>query len=528
MQRSIPDNLFVLELANNHMGDIKHGLRIIAELAVVCKKFPYKFAIKLQYRHLDTFIHPDYAGRDDIKYVKRFSETRLTQAERQQLIGAIAEHGFLSMCTPFDEASVDDIERDNFDIVKVGSCSFTDWPLLERIGQMKEPKPVILSTGGATRDDIDNVYGYFDNRKREFAFMHCIAEYPTRPESMQLNQIDWLRQRYPEIRVGYSTHETPGQVLPIAMAVAKGCTIFEKHVGVASGQYALNDYSSDPAQVEEWISTAHSALSMCGAPVTARYEASQKENSTLLSLRRGVFVNRDIAAGAVIKAEDVFMAIPTVEGQITANDWSKYMRYVATEAISAKSAVLSASVRKESMRDQVLEIVARVQELLRQGNIVIPRGTKLEISHHYGMDKFYDYGAALITVINRDYCKKLIAVLPGQKHPTHAHKKKDETLHVLHGKLRVTLDGETRDYTAGEMIVVEPLMNHSFESDDGCVFEEISSTHYKDDSVYTDESINQNAERKTLITYWNDFTPFDIERLRKKNSTEEKSGAVTI
>ena len=67
-------------MANNHMGDVSHGLKIISEFGLVCRKFPqFKFAFKLQYRDLDTFIHPAMRGRDDIKYIKRFSATRLSR-----------------------------------------------------------------------------------------------------------------------------------------------------------------------------------------------------------------------------------------------------------------------------------------------------------------------------------------------------------------------------------------------------------------------------------------------------------------
>src|SRR5262249_16292338 len=157
----IPERLFVLEMANNHMGDVEHGLEIIRQFAAVCKPFPFKFAFKLQYRDLDTFIHPDFKQRSDIKYVKRFSETRLSQDERGRLIAEIKKCGFTAMCTPFDEISVDHIVEDAFDIIKVGSCSFTDWPLLEQV--VRADKPLILSVGGATQDDIDNVVAFLDH-----------------------------------------------------------------------------------------------------------------------------------------------------------------------------------------------------------------------------------------------------------------------------------------------------------------------------------------------------------------------------
>jgi sialic acid synthase SpsE/quercetin dioxygenase-like cupin family protein len=509
MESRIPDKLFVLEMANNHMGDVEHGLRIIREFAAVCGEFPFNFAFKFQYRFLDTFIHPDFQKRTDIKYIKRFTETRLKPKDMLRLIAEVKAQGFKSMCTPFDEVSVKQVVEDNFDIVKVGSCSFTDWPLLEQIALVD--KPIVLSTAGASLDEIDNVVAFMTHNTKDFALMHCIAEYPTAQSNMHLNQIDFLRSRYPQLRVGFSTHENPDEAIAVSMAIAKGCTIFEKHVGLSTERYSLNDYSATPQQVCKWLSSAQHAFEMLGTG-GERLEASEQEKSTLHSLRRGVFAKREIAVGESLSAHDVYMAIPTQEGQITANDWSKYSRFIATLPIPTGTALLGSNTCKKNVRETILSIILQVHKMLELGNIVIPSGAMLEISHHYGLEKFHEYGATLITVINREYCKKVLVVLPGQKHPNHYHKKKDETLHVLHGTLNVTLGEVTRDYLAGEMVVVEPGMHHSFTSKNGAVFEEISSTHYINDSVYTDPAINENVERKTVVNHWYKVTQFDLEK----------------
>jgi len=163
--------LFIFEMANNHMGDVNHGLRIIRELEIVKKNFVsfFDFAIKLQYRDLNTFIHPDYRERLDFKYIKRFLETKLTEEEFKLIKNEIKKTGFLAICTPFDEKSVDLIEKHGFDIIKIGSCSFTDWPLLERI--VRTDKPIIASVAGVPLDDIDKVVLFFEHREKNFALI---------------------------------------------------------------------------------------------------------------------------------------------------------------------------------------------------------------------------------------------------------------------------------------------------------------------------------------------------------------------
>ncbi|MBF0380062.1 MAG: N-acetylneuraminate synthase family protein [Magnetococcales bacterium] len=495
------DRLFILEMANNHMGSVEHGLHVIREFAKVCKGFDFNFAFKMQYRQLDTFIHPDFKDRMDIKYVKRFSETSLSRDDTRKLVQEIKNQGFLSICTPFDPESVDLIIEDGFDVLKIASCSFTDWPLLERIGECQ--LPVIGSTAGIKTEDIDNVVSFMKHRDIRFTLMHCVAEYPTATENLQLNQIDFLMERYPDIPIGYSTHEEPSQSDIIALAIAKGCNVFEKHVGVPTSEYSINAYSATPQQVFNWLTAAKRAFTICGVS-NRRIEPTQKELDSLVSLRRGIYANNDIVAGERIKDSDVFMAIPTKPGHITANDWSKYDHYYATKTIKKGEPVLESNSRIEIIRKQIEDIVGSVTELLKAGNIVIPQESKLEISHHYGLKNFAKTGISMITVVNREYCKKLIVVLPGQNHPEQYHKVKEETFHVLYGTLDLALDGVSKKCYPGDVITIERGVRHAFGCQDGVVLEEISSNHSQDDSYYSDPEILNNPNRKTFVSFWLD------------------------
>ena len=103
--------LFILEMANNHMGDVAHGVALIRAMRDAVAGFDqFEFAFKLQFRDLDTYIHPSARGRADLKYVKRFEETRLSRANFEALIAEMRACGFTPACTPFDEPSVQLIE----------------------------------------------------------------------------------------------------------------------------------------------------------------------------------------------------------------------------------------------------------------------------------------------------------------------------------------------------------------------------------------------------------------------------------
>lgn len=502
MAENIFDKLFILELANNHMGDVDHGLATIREFGKVCGKFPFRFAFKFQYRQLDTFIHPEYKGRKDIKYVARFEETRLSEEQFLKLKDEAKANGFLTACTPFDEASVDLVERQGFDIIKVASCSFTDWPLLERV--VKVDRPIVLSTAGADLMDIDNVVAFMEHRRKQFALMHCVGEYPTPKERYELGQIEFLRQRYPEVAVGYSTHESPADIDAVKVAIGSGARVLERHVALKTDKYVPNAYSSHPEQIERWVSAAADAFVMRGA-VGRRRDISAKEAEDLRGLRRGVFAGGDIQPGEIITEANCFFAIPNEKGQLLSNELSKYATFTARELIKAGGAVMASATEYRNMHLKVKETLGKIRRLIAESHIALPPRVELELSHQYGLEKMDRYGATIINCINREYCKKIIIMLPGQENPVHRHEKKEETFQILHGKLHITVGGREQDYKKGEIVVVERGQKHSFRSEEGAIFEEVSTTHYNDDSFYDDQAIMDNKDRKTELTFWSDW-----------------------
>jgi sialic acid synthase SpsE/mannose-6-phosphate isomerase-like protein (cupin superfamily) len=491
--------LFIYEMANNHMGDVEHGIRIVRELKNASEGFPFGFCVKLQYRDIDSCIHPSYQGRYDLKYVKRFSETRLSWDQYRRIKDAIVEAGFLAMCTPWDEISVDKIVEHGFDFMKVPSCYLTDWPLLERIA--KYDLPVVASTAGEPLEEIDRVVSFLKHRNKSLTIMHCVGEYPAPDDHLHLGQIELLRKRYPEIPVGYSTHERPDNVEAVKIALALGAVMFEKHVGVATDKYALNAYSANPGQVRKWLESAADALTLIGGSAK-RYPAPPGEQIALRDLARGAFVRNSVTAGEPIRHSNVFYAMPNVDGQLVAQDFSKYTEFVASHDIPAGGAIMSNQVKTINTRDAVYKIVCEVKALIRKSKVQVPGHCELEISHHYGLEKFREFGLTAITVINREYCKRLMVVLPGQKHPEQWHNVKDETYHVLYGDVTVDLEGSQTTHKANGVVTIPHGIKHSFWTKSGTVIEEVSSSYSSDDSFYSDAAIGGNKNRKTFVSHW--------------------------
>lgn len=493
------NDLFILDMANNHQGSLEHGKKIIKACGEVIKKHNVKTAFKFQFRNLDTFIHPDYLEYTENKHIKRFRGTGLSLEEFSILKKEIIENGMITICTPFDEESVDNIMELDFDIVKVASCSADDWPLLEKISQTG--KPVVCSTAGLNIKQIDNIVSFFEHRGVHFAIMHCIAIYPTPEDKLELNQIGFLKKRYPQITIGFSTHEEPNNFDIVKMAFAKGARIFERHVGLETDEIKLNAYSSNPEKLDHWIEAYKKAVKVCG--VENRSPADRSEMESLHSLKRGVFATQRIKKGEQLNRKKVFFAIPLLDGQLISGEWNELL--IADKNYDNGEA-LSSSLKKTipAKKELIYQIIHEIKGMLNESKIVVGSAFSVELSHHYGIERFREIGATIIDCINREYCKKLIVLMPSQKHPYHYHKKKEETFQVLSGEMVVELAGKRRIMYPGDTILVQPGVWHKFESHEGVIFEEISTTHYNDDSFYEDKSINQLKRelRKTKLINW--------------------------
>jgi len=213
-------------------------------------------------------------------------------------------------------------------------------------------------------------------------------------------------------------------------------------------------------------------------------------------------VKRSVKKGEKLGIQDFYYAFPNATGQLVANDVSKYINYTTKSAISKDGPVIKGALTIEDTREKIYAIVKSVHALLIKSGIAVPTSVNMEISHHYGLSKFYSYGMCMFTIVNRGYCKKLLVMLPGQCHPTQYHKKKEETFNILYGTFVVTLNGKKQMCNPGDVVVVERGVRHIFATKTGGVLEEISSTHYLNDSFYSDPAISRNPNRKTFITHW--------------------------
>lgn len=320
--REIFENLFILELANNHWGTLDRGLKIIRDHAQVVRYNNIRAAIKLQFRDVDAFIHPKFKGNTTHRYIKKTEDTKVTKDQFICMVEEIRNLGCIPMATPFDEASVDLCLEFNMPIIKIASSDINDWILIEKIASTR--LPVIVSTGGASEKDLDDIVHFFEKREIPLAINHCVSLYPSEDDELELHQIDYLSKRYPNHIIGFSSHEYHDWRSSMLISYAKGVRTWERHIDIDYNEIPVSPYCSLPNQCDEWFKAFHKAKQMCGGYSDSRRVISQKEIEYLNNLVRGVYAKYDLEPGYIFSHDkfekDFFLAIPLLKGQLSCRE----------------------------------------------------------------------------------------------------------------------------------------------------------------------------------------------------------------
>lgn len=319
ISRDYFEDLFVLELANNHWGSLQRGKKIVDEFSRVVRYNNVRASIKLQLRDVENFIHRDYRNRQDIRYIKKTLDTQMSRQDFSELFEYIMKAGCIPSATPFDEASVKFLDELGLPFVKIASSDLNDWILIEAIAKLK--KPVIVSTGGSSLKDLDDLVTFFENRGIPLALNHCVSLYPSEDRQLELNQIDFLRNRYSGVTIGFSTHECHDWTSSVMMAYAKGARTFERHIDIELDGIPVSPYCTLPHQCDQWFRAFAKAKEMCGASGTEKRIPPSDEIKYLDALVRGVYACRNLKSGERITEQDIYLAVPLLAGQVSCREF---------------------------------------------------------------------------------------------------------------------------------------------------------------------------------------------------------------
>ena len=218
-------------------------------------------------------------------------------------------------------------------------------------------------------------------------------------------------------------------------------------------------------------------------------------------LKRGVYAKKDLPSGKILEESDFFYAMPVQEGQLNASSVEKLIGTVCPFEINKNQPIKQETIDASLNNETIIEIIKSAKTRLEESAIALSGLEKAEISCHYGLDNFSEHGAFIIDKINREYCKKLIIMNAGQRHPVHHHIQKEEAFELLSGDCCLIIQGKQIHMKPGKPIVIARGVKHSFSSQAGCVIEEVSTTHIPGDSIYEDPKINslKLEERKIKV-----------------------------
>ena len=219
---------FIAEVGNNHNGDYYLAKKTIEEAVRVGAD-----AVKFQKRFIDEVFTKELQEKLQTKdqiFGKTYGEYRqaleLDFDEFVKLKKVSEELGTIFFATPFDKKSVDFLEEVGVDLYKIASFDATNLPLLEYVA--KKGKPVILSTGMTSLEELDEAVETILQYNNQLIILHCVSVYPTIDERLNLATIPFLKERYAPLPVGYSGHEM--DYSPTLAAVSLGAKCVERHI----------------------------------------------------------------------------------------------------------------------------------------------------------------------------------------------------------------------------------------------------------------------------------------------------------
>jgi N-acetylneuraminate synthase len=206
--------------------------------------------------------------------------------------------GLICFSTPFDETSVDFLEKLGSPAYKIASFENTDIPLIKRVAATG--KPLIISTGMATQEELDESVD--EARKagcKNLILLKCTSTYPATPENSNLLTIPYLRDRY-GCEIGLSDH-TLGIGVAVA-SVALGATMIEKHFTLKRSDGGVDAaFSLQPNEMKQLVEETARAWQALGKVFVSPTESEKSS----ITFRRSLYIVKDMKAGDVLTKENV-------------------------------------------------------------------------------------------------------------------------------------------------------------------------------------------------------------------------------
>jgi N-acetylneuraminate synthase/sialic acid synthase len=297
----------IAEVGHNHQGDVEKCKAIFAAAADAGAD-----AVKLQKRDNRTlFTHEMYASvyNSENAYAPTYGSHRekleFNATQYVELKHYAESLGLLFFSTAFDEASAEFLEELRMPAYKIASGDLVNIPLLRKVARYG--KPMIVSTGGATMDDVRRAYDAIVPLNRNLCIMQCTSGYPAPHEELNLKVIETYRRTFPDIVVGFSSHDA-GIAMPL-VGYMLGARVFEKHFTLNRSWKGTDQaFSLETSGLKRVVRDLERARIALGDGRKRPYES---EIEPLNKMVKRVVAAGNLKAGSRLRPSDLAFRIPT-------------------------------------------------------------------------------------------------------------------------------------------------------------------------------------------------------------------------
>jgi sialic acid synthase SpsE len=297
--------LVIAEIGVNHDGSVDRALELVEHAARNGAD-----AVKLQIFRAASLMHASSAFAayqkdrcDDPSPADMLRRYELPPDDLHRIVSAIRALNLIPLATPFSLSDIDTLAALDLPAIKIASPDLVNLPLLQRAAALA--RPMLLSTGAATMDEVGQTVTWLRDWEVPFALLHCISSYPTPPDQTHLSWIAELSSHF-HVPVGFSDHTT--EELTGALAVAAGATIIEKHLTYDRNAPGPDHAASaDPEQFSRYVQAIRQAERLCG-PAGKRVLPIEEDVRRVS--RQSLVLCRDVPANQPLKESDLMTQRP--------------------------------------------------------------------------------------------------------------------------------------------------------------------------------------------------------------------------
>jgi len=301
------DNFFsIAEIGHNHQGELKKAFQLISEAArcgVDAVKFQKRDNKSLFTKNFydSPYDNPNSYGET---YGKHREYLEFGTSEYKELIDYSNKLKVLLFATPFDLKSVEFLEKLNLPLYKIASADLKNLPLQREIAKTK--KPILLSTGGGTLEDVKRAKNNICEINEKLAILQCTSSYPAETDNLNLKVIKTYMKEFKNHVIGFSDHENGIDAAIVAYIL--GARIFEKHFTLSRALKGTDhSFSLEPRGLERFIRNLKRIPKMMGSGVK---EILSCEEKPILKMAKSIVARTPIKKGEILSENNLTVKSP--------------------------------------------------------------------------------------------------------------------------------------------------------------------------------------------------------------------------